>query len=60
VPDSVGSLELVIIPGEGWGASPVVGTFVEHDITRITIHHPASLLEYNTGAPGRMREHQAM
>lgn len=58
-PDSLAPLELVIISKEGWGASPVVGTFVEHEITRITIHHTASLLEDNSDAPGRMREHQA-
>ncbi len=56
---SVQPIELLVIPKHAWGAAPIVGTFVEHEITRITIHHTASLLDDNTDAPGRMREHQA-
>ena len=48
-----------VIGKEGWGAAPIVGTFSEHVIERITVHHTASLLESNQDAPSHVRQHQA-
>lgn len=50
--------EVVAICGEAWGALPSQGEFTEHVIERLTVHHTASLLESNTDAPARARQHQ--
>lgn len=49
---------VVVIPKGGWGGAAVVGTFVEHTIERITVHHTASPLDDNRNAPSRVRAHQ--
>jgi len=58
VPDPPASARLTVIPKTAWGAAPVVGTFVEHQITRITVHHSGSFLKDNQNAPQRLRDHQ--
>lgn len=37
---------------------PVAGDFRSHTIERLTVHHTAALLESNTQAPARVRQHQ--
>lgn len=59
VPVAAQPVELLVIPKQAWGAAPVAGTFVEHEIQQVTIHHTGSLLSDNADAPGRLREHQA-
>ncbi len=59
VPVVAQPVELLVISKQAWGAAPVVGTFVEHEIQQVTIHHTGSLLSDNADAPGRLREHQA-
>lgn len=59
LPEPITPSQLAVIPKTAWGAAPVVGTFVEHQITRITVHHSGSLLQDNQNAPQRMRDHQA-
>lgn len=44
---------------EAWGASAVAGTFTDHTIERLTVHHTAVVLEANSQAPARARQHQA-
>lgn len=58
-PDPITPIQLIVIPKTAWGAAPVAGTFVEHQITRITVHHSGSLLQDNQNAPQRLRDHQA-
>ena len=58
-PDPVMAVQVTVIPKVAWGAAPVVDTFVEHQISRITLHHSGSLLQDNQNAPQRLREHQA-
>lgn len=52
-------MTLTVIGKEGWGAASIVGTFSEHVIDRITVHHTGSLLESNQDAPSHVRAHQA-
>jgi hypothetical protein len=59
LPDTITPVQFTVIPKTAWGATPVVGTFVEHQITRITVHHSGSLLQNNQNAPQRLRDHQA-
>ena len=48
-----------VIPKAAWGAAPVVGEFVEHQIDQMTIHHTAVVLDDNALAPSRLRQHQS-
>lgn len=59
LPDPVTPVPVTVIPKSAWGAAPVAGTFVEHQISRITVHHSGSLLQDNQNAPQRLRDHQA-
>jgi hypothetical protein len=47
-----------VICKDAWGAAPVQGEFVGHQIERLTVHHTAVLMGSNTEAPGRMRSYQ--
>ncbi len=47
-----------VICKEAWGALPVAGEFVTHEIEYITVHHTAVVLASNADAPGRVRQHQ--
>lgn len=58
-PDPLTPVQVAVIPKSAWGAAPVAGTFGEHQITRITVHHSGALLEDNQNAPQRLRDHQA-
>ncbi len=49
---------LAVICKESWGALPVAGVFRTHTIERITVHHTAVVLERNSDAPARVRQHQ--
>lgn len=59
LPDPVTPVQVTVIPKVAWGAAPVADTFVEHQITRITLHHSGSMLQDNQKAPQRLRDHQA-
>ena len=56
-PTAGGSLE--IICREAWGAAPIQGPLVDHQIERLTVHHTAVVMGSNTKAPGRIRSYQA-
>ena len=43
---------------DAWGAAPPVGSFQEHEIERMTVHHTARLLSENRDAPAAVRGHQ--
>jgi len=47
-----------VVCRDAWGALPAAGAFVAHEIERLTVHHTAALLETNSQAPGRIRQHQ--
>lgn len=49
---------IAVICKEAWGALPVAGEFLYHEIGQITVHHTAVVLESNADAPGRVRQHQ--
>ena len=49
---------LILLEKASWGAQPVGEGFVEHTVTRITVHHTAAVLGANANAPGRIRQHQ--
>ncbi len=51
-------VEIAALCRDGWGALPVAGSFVTHEIERLTVHHTAALLESNSQAPARIRQHQ--
>ena len=50
--------ELAVICGDAWGALPASGGFTSHVIDQITVHHTAVVLEDNSLAPARLRQHQ--
>jgi len=54
----VAAVVIPVICRDAWGAQPSTGDYVEHQVTRITIHHTARLLEANSAAPARLRQHQ--
>jgi len=54
---TAGSLE--VICKEAWGAAPIQGQLVEHQIERLTVHHTAVVMGSNTKAPGRIRAYQS-
>lgn len=41
-----------------WGAGPVQGTLVSHEVRRLTVHHSGKALRDNRRAPSRFRAHQ--
>jgi len=47
-----------VICRDAWGAAEPLGTFAEHTLERLTVHHTAVELVDNTGAPARVRAHQ--
>ena len=47
-----------VICRAAWGAVPATADFTEHSIDQITVHHTAVVLEDNTLAPARLRQHQ--
>ena len=47
-----------VICRSAWGAAEPLGTFSEHTLSRLTVHHTAVELVDNTGAPARVRAHQ--
>ncbi len=59
VPKAAAATTLAVICPEAWGAQPIVGEFRNHNIERLTIHHTAVVLDTNSAAPARARQHQA-
>jgi len=53
---TAGGLE--VICKEAWGAAPIQGQLVEHQIERLTVHHTAVVIGSNTKAPDRIRSYQ--
>ncbi len=56
-PPTGGALEAIC--KDAWGAAPITGELVEHQIERLTVHHTAVAMGSNTEAPRRMRSYQA-
>ena len=55
-PGPAGSLEAIC--KDAWGAAPIQGQLVEHQIERLTVHHTAVVMGSNTMAPSRIRSYQ--
>ena len=49
---------LLLLEKAGWGAQPEGPGFVNHTVTKITVHHTAAVLGSNAKAPARIRQHQ--
>jgi hypothetical protein len=49
---------LEVIERAGWGAAEPTGSYLEHTIERMTVHHTATLLDVNGDAPAHIRGHQ--
>ena len=47
-----------VVCRESWGALIASGEFTAHTIDQITVHHTAVVLDSNTDAPARARQHQ--
>jgi hypothetical protein len=47
-----------VVCRDSWGAAPASGDYTPHTIDQITVHHTAVLLDANSDAPGRARQHQ--
>jgi hypothetical protein len=47
-----------VICKAAWGAAPIQGQLVEHQIERLTVHHTAVAMGSNTDAPARIRSYQ--
>ncbi|MBU8820410.1 N-acetylmuramoyl-L-alanine amidase [Mycolicibacterium goodii] len=58
VPTAVESQPMVQICREAWGAAPARPGGRPHTISRMTLHHTATVLGDNRYAPDRLRQHQ--
>lgn len=56
VPSGADAVQAICKPA--WGGREAAGAFTLHTIERMTVHHTAALLDVNSNAPARVRQHQ--